>query len=126
MEAELAQLVHLKNLLHSFSISTGLKVNYSKSMLVPINLEVNGALQLAEAFGCSLGSLPFTYLGLPLSLTKPKVVDFLPLVTRCERRLTCTSVYLSQGGRLEVTNSIFTAMPMYFMSTFQLHKIVIK
>ena len=126
MEAELAQLVHLKNLLHSFSISTGLKVNYSKSMLVPINLEVNGALQLAEAFGCSLGSLPFTYLGLPLSLTKPKVVDFLPLVTRCERRLTCTSVYLSQAGRLEVTNSIFTAMPMYFMSTFQLHKIVIK
>jgi len=103
-----------------------MKVNYSKSMLVPINLEDNGALQLAQAFGCSLGSLPFTYLGLPLGLTKPKIVDFLPLVTRCERRLTCTSVYLSQAGRLEFTNSIFAALPIYFMSTFQLHKTVIK
>ena len=33
---------------------------------------------------------------------------------------------LSQAGRLEVTNAIFTALPMYFMSIFSLHKTVIK
>ena len=60
------QLAALKSLLHTFSTSTGLKVNYSKSMLVPINLEESESVNLAQSFGCSTGSLPFTYLGLHL------------------------------------------------------------
>jgi hypothetical protein len=62
-------------------------------MLVPINIERNKTAALAQAFGCSVGSLPFSYLGLPLGLTKPKVVDFLPMETRCERRLSSTSAF---------------------------------
>ena len=126
MEACPNQLSYLEDLLLPFSTSTGLKVNFSKSMLVPINLSDDQASSLATSFGCELGKLPFTYLGLPMGLTKPKVVYFLPLVQKCERRLTCTSSLLSQAGRREVTNSIFTAMPMFFMYTFKLHKTVIK
>ena len=126
MEACPQQMTALKNILQDFASTTGLKVNFSKSMLIPINLEENRTNLLAQLFGCTVGTLPFTYLGLPLGLTKPKVIDFLPLVNKCERRLSYTSAFLSQAGRLEVTNSIFTAMPMYFMSTFQLHKTVIK
>ena len=37
-----------------------------------------------------------------------------------------TTTILCVAGRLEVTNAIFTALPMYFMSTFLLHKTVIK
>ena len=95
-------------------------------MLVPINMEEHESNSLAQTFGCSVGSLPFTYLGLPLGLTKPKVIDYLPMVNKCEKRLTCTLAFLSQAGRLEVTNSIFTALPTYFMCTFKLHKTVIK
>lgn len=95
-------------------------------MSVPINLEETRTALLAQTFGFLVGSLPFTYLGLPLGLTKPRVVEFLPLVTRRERRLTFTSNFLSQAGRLEITNSIFTSFPMFFMSAFQLHKTVIK
>lgn len=47
-------------------------------MLVPINMEEHRTHLLAQLFGCEVGSLPFTYLGLPLGLTKPKVIDFLP------------------------------------------------
>ena len=123
MEANSEQLHRLKKILHNFSNSTRLKVNFSMSMLMPINLEKDRPIALAQSFGFALGSLPYTYLGLPLGLTKPKVVGFLPLVTRCERTLTCTSVFLSKAERLEVTNAIFTALPMFFMGTFQLHKI---
>ena len=84
------------------------------------------ATSLAQLFGCVTDTLPFTYLGLPLGLSKPKVIDCLPLVSKCEKRLSCTSALLSQAGRLEVTNAIFTALPMYFMSTFRLHKMVIQ
>lgn len=126
MEACPVQVLFLKNLLQDFASSTGLKVNFAKSMLVPINVQEDTTTHLAQLFGCVVGSLPFTYLGLPLGLTKPKVIEFMPLVTRCERRLSFTSPFLSQAGRLEVTNSIFTSFPMFFMSTFRMHKTVIK
>jgi hypothetical protein len=38
MQADSSQIHHLKGLLHVFSDSTGLKVNYNKSMMVPINV----------------------------------------------------------------------------------------
>lgn len=112
--------------LQDFAASTGLKVNYSKSMMVPINISEQRTHFLAQTFGCSIGSLPFTYLGLPLGLTKPKVEDFTPIVSKCERRLISTSTFLNQAGRLEITNAVFTSLPMIHLCTFRMHKTVIK
>ena len=109
-----------------FSSSTGLKVNYNKSMMIPINIQQERIELLANTFGCSIGSFPFTYLELPLSLSKPKIEDFQPVVSRCEKRLLSTSIYLSQAGRLQLTNSIFSALPMFTMCTLSLPKTVIK
>jgi hypothetical protein len=66
MEGDINQILALKNLLHKFSCSTCLKINFAKSMIVPINMEQGDADQIATALGCSVGTLPFTYLGLPL------------------------------------------------------------
>jgi len=49
-------------------------------MMVPINLSEEKLDHLARTFGYDKGSFPFTYLVLPLGITKPKVEDFLPLV----------------------------------------------
>lgn len=118
------QLFTLKALLNSFAASTGLKVNFAKSMLVPINLSGEKTAHLAATFGCSIGSFPFTYLGLPLGLSKPSVDDFLPLVTRCEKRLVSTSLFLSQAGKLQMVNSVFSSLPTFYMCTFQLHSTI--
>ena len=59
-------LFSLKGLLRSFSDSTGLHVNFSKSFLIPINMGSERATHLANTFGCQVGDMPFTYLGLPL------------------------------------------------------------
>lgn len=92
----------------------------------PINVSEDRFHLLATTFGCSKGSLPFTYLGLPLSITKPTVADFWPLVTKCEQRLVSASSFLSQAGRLELTNAVLTALPTFAMSTFPLPKTIIK
>lgn len=125
MEACPAQLLHLKSLLSDYAASTSLKVNYSKSMMVPINIDDTKTLSLSQLFGCSVGNLPFTYLGLPLSLAKPRIEDFMPLVTRCEKRLISTSTFLNQAGRLEMANAVFTSLPMFFLCIFRMHKTVI-
>lgn len=126
MEGNANQLLFLKSLHNTFADSTGLKVNYTKSMMVPINMSDDRLDHLANTFRCAKGSLPFTYLGLPLSLAKPRVEDFWPLITKCEGRLVSTANLLSQAGRLELTNSVFSALPTFFLCCFWLPKTVIK
>jgi hypothetical protein len=75
MEGCSNQLFFLKILLNSFATSTGLRVNYAKSMMLPINMSEERLNHLANTFGCFTGSFPFTYLGLPLVLAKPRVED---------------------------------------------------
>jgi hypothetical protein len=41
--------------------------------MIPVNVDEGTMSQLASAFGCQLATLPFTYVGLPLGTTKPKL-----------------------------------------------------
>jgi len=104
MQGNEQQLIHLKGLLQDFTLSIGLRVNYHKSCLVPINMDNDNATSLANAFGCTVRSFPFTYLGLPLGLTKPQVKDYAPLICRVERRLSTSAQFLSYAGRLQLVN----------------------
>jgi hypothetical protein len=60
-----------------------------------------------------------------METTKPKVLDFLPLISKCERRLSSISTFLSQAGKLQMTNVVFSALPTFHLCTFKMHKIVI-
>lgn len=99
MEACPRQLGLLKELLNTFAQSTSLKINYSKSVMVPLNISEDALQRLATMFDCQIGSLPFTYLGLSLGTVKPKMDKFLPLLQKIEKRLSSTSMFLSQGGK---------------------------
>nr|CAD1817042.1 unnamed protein product [Ananas comosus var. bracteatus] len=70
----------IKLILDSFAAYSGLKINYSKSSLTPINLLVNQAAALANSFGCCVKSFPLNYLGLPLSPKRFCRSDYLPLI----------------------------------------------
>jgi hypothetical protein len=102
MQADARQLYFLKGLLNSFSNSTGLKVNFSKSQMLPINVSQERMEILSNTFGCQIGTFPFTYLGLPMGTTKPRVEDYTPLMDKIERRLSACSSLLSYSGRLEM------------------------
>jgi hypothetical protein len=114
MEACPTQVSHLKDILQSFSSSTGLKVNFSKSMMVPLNTPDEKMDLPISVVNCQKGSLPFTYLGLPLGTTKPNLENFLPLLQKVEKRLSCTSFFLSQEGKLEMVNSVFSSSTIYY------------
>jgi hypothetical protein len=120
MKASQRELFCLKGLLQSFSISTGLKVNYSKSQMIPLNLPHEQAVILSNTFGCQLGTFPFTYLGLPMGTTKPRVEDYMPLMDRTERRMTSTSAFLTQAGRLQLVNSVLSSLPTYAMCSLKI------
>jgi hypothetical protein len=87
MPANECQVTNLKNILGAFSASTGLKVNFAKSSIVPINVEPEKMVVLAAILDCHVGSMPFTYLGLPLGTTRSSMDDYLPLLNRVEKRM---------------------------------------
>jgi len=125
LQADARQLFFLKALLHSFAISTCLHVNYRKSHMYPIHITQEKLSHLAATFGCDVGSMPFTYLGLPMGTTKPKFEDLTPMMDRVERRLSACSTWLSYSGRLEMVNSTITPITTYAMCTIKLPKGVI-
>ncbi|XP_066354452.1 uncharacterized protein [Miscanthus floridulus] len=123
LQADARQLVFLKAMLHSFAESTGLRVNYRKSQMYSINVPQDKMIRLANTFGCDIGSMPFTYLGLPMGTTKLKIEDLSPMMDRVERRLSACSTWLSYTGRLQMINSAITT---YAMCTIKLPKGVIE
>lgn len=100
-------------------------VNFSKSIIVPVNVSSEKMSILAGTLGCQIGNLPFTYLGLPLGTTKPKIEEFAPLLDRVERKLSACSSLLSYSGRVEYVNIVITPTVTYAMCTLKLHKGVI-
>lgn len=126
LQADTTQLAYLKDMLQNFATSTGLHVNYRKSQMYPINVTSERMTELAAAFGCEVGSMPFTYLGLPMGTTKPRIEDLTPMMDRVERRLSACSTWLSYSGRLEMINSTITPITTYTMCTVKLPKGVIE
>ena len=120
MEADLPQILHLKYILALFSESTGLQVNYHKSSMVPVNVLNNKMQDLAAAFGCQIASMPFTYLGLLMGTTKPRLEDLTPLMDRIERKLVSCSNFLSYSGRLQMINSAIMPITTYAMCSIKL------
>ena len=100
MPACLQQALTMKGILIDYASSIGLRINFHKSTLIPINLFADAATTFANLFGCSVGSMPFTYLGLPLGTSKPTILDLMPMVCSAERRLTPTIAMMSYGGKL--------------------------
>jgi hypothetical protein len=69
MPADISQVLIMKKNLQDYEDSTGLKINFHKSSMIPINIPAQSAQSIASLLGCSIASMPFTYLGLPLGTT---------------------------------------------------------
>lgn len=54
----------LKYILKNFELLLGLKINYSKSWLLGINMGPDLLANMASILSCEIGSIPFSYLGI--------------------------------------------------------------
>ena len=58
--------MNLKVILLWFEQIPGMRVNFHKSELIPMNLSDMETHDLSHFFACPVGSLPIKYLGIPL------------------------------------------------------------
>jgi hypothetical protein len=125
-EANESQIRHVGALLVCFEAVAGLKVNLSKSALVPVGSrgEVD---QLAGVLGCGIGGLPLKYLGLPLGAFFKLKAMWADLEDLMSRRLApWKRLYLSKGARVTLIKSTLSNLPTYMLSLFPIPTYVAK
>lgn len=107
----------MKAILRGFQMVSGLKINFSKSSLVGINVSEDFMAMACDFLNCSAGSIPFKYLGLPVSANMRSMSTWEPLVETIEGRLnTWNNRYISFGGRIVLLNSVLNSMPIFYLS----------
>lgn len=127
LNADTTTLVSFRILLRLFAKMSGLSINFSKSAVVPINLTREQINEVELITGCARTRFPIVYLGMPLSVKKPDKQAYIPLLEKLQQRLQgWQSKLLTRGGRLQLMQSVLSAIPVYFMSCFLLPAWVIK
>ena len=102
-----------------FEAVSGLKINLNKSEILPIGPVAN-LEELAIELGCKVGSLPTTYLGLPLGAKHKALSVWDSVEERFRKRLASWKLqYISKGGRATLIRSSLSSLPIYHLSLFR-------
>lgn len=126
-EASQANLWAVKTIFRSFELVSGLRVNFKKSHLFGINIDEYFISSAAEFLSCSVGTLPFKFLGVPVAANPRRSSTWEPIINLVKKRLQCwKGRLLSIGGRVTLINSVLNSLPVYLFSFYRAPKGVIR
>jgi len=117
-EDSFSNIFTIKTILRCFELVSGLKINFHKSKL--INVDRNTLGTYAKTLSCNTMWIPFKYLGLEIGGNPRKVQFWEPVVNKINARLiTWKGRFLSMAGRICVIKSVFTSIPLFYLSFFK-------
>ncbi|XP_058775436.1 uncharacterized protein LOC131649698 [Vicia villosa] len=112
--------------LYKFLKSTGMQVNKSKSNMYFGAVSPEMKDMLLRLAGFKEESLPFKYLGVPITCKKLSIHHYMGLIDKIvQRTRSWTAKLLTYAGRLQLIKSISFALANYLMMCFPLPKAVI-
>nr|XP_045084453.1 uncharacterized protein LOC123493985 [Aegilops tauschii subsp. strangulata] len=125
------EIASIKQLLQLFGNATGLHTNFEKSSFTPIRCE---GLNLSLIMGASMDAckkFPCKYLGMPLSDSRLKMVDYEEYIDKILSKVRCWKLgLLGLDGRLMLVKQVLSAMVVFQMIALAqpiwLHKLVDK
>lgn len=111
-DADICQIRYLRCILRCFEMVSGLKINLAKSGMFQIR-EVREIEDLTWVLGYKIGTLPSSYMGIPLGANfKSKVVQN-KTIERIASKLESWKVpLLSKGGRMTLIKSNLISLPI--------------
>jgi hypothetical protein len=115
-------IANLKLLLLCFENMSGLKINFDKSEVLVMGVTTQEQHRIAAMLNCKLGAFPMKYLGPPVSDRDLRVSDWDLLPQKVGHRVDpWQGLLLASAGRLELTNSCLSSLPMFAMGIYLLH-----
>nr|XP_025876435.1 uncharacterized protein LOC112936582 [Oryza sativa Japonica Group] len=117
----------IKGLLTLFGEATGLKTNFCKSAITPIQCSDQQRAMVESILSCRVEDFPITYLGLPLGTRQPTKAEVQPILDKLAKKVAdWKPKMLSIDGRLCLIKSVLMALPVHFMSVLQLPRWAVK
>ncbi|XP_059654960.1 uncharacterized protein LOC132301748 [Cornus florida] len=125
VRANMATVLCLKRTLVHFEKLSGLAVNKDISELY-FTSSVRRRSVVVRALGCKVGSLPFNYLGLPISGKMLRRQDCTSLIDKVIVTTTrWNGMHLSMAGKVELSRTVILPVVLYWTSVYSLPAVVI-
>jgi len=109
----------LKKAFMDYAEASGQLVNPQKSSIYAGSISSSRLNQIANQIGFQIGTLPFTYLGVPIFKGKAKYVYFQPLANKVKSKLSAWKAsLLSIIGRVQLVKSVVQSMLLHCLSIY--------
>jgi hypothetical protein len=106
---------------------SGMRINYHKSDLMPINLPEEDSNLFAQVFCCPVGKFPFKYLGVPMHYGNLRREDIQPVIDKIIKGISgWRGKLLSYRARLILLQICIASIPLYLLSVIKFPKWAIK
>jgi len=126
-EAKIQNAWVIKSILRSFELASGLRVNFFKTKIGGVGLEVTLLKQFSNILNCKHMKIPFMYLGMPIGGNPRRSQFWQPVINKVRDRLSSwKGKLISVAGRVCLIKSVISALPLYYMSFFKMPKSVEK
>jgi len=114
---------NLALVLKNFGEVTGLTTNLLKTSVTPTSCEGMNLDDILAGFPVVRTSFPTKYLGLPLTIRRLRKSDFQLLLEKATSKLAgWHGRHLTQAGRVCLTKSVLSSLPVYLLSVLKAHK----
>jgi hypothetical protein len=111
----------VRRILDLFGGASGLRVNFGKSSMVPIQCSEEAVDSITGILPCPVVNMPCNYLGLPLSVRKLQRTDLEPVLDKLASKLSLWKARLmTREGRALYVQVVFTASVVYQLMALEL------
>lgn len=112
---------NLIGLLRCFYVTSGLKINVSKSKILGVGVPKSEVEVMAGTLGCGIAENPFMYLGVPVGCIMAHTKNWNKVVEKFKTKLSSWNAkMLSVGGRLALIKAVLGNLPIYYLSVYRI------
>jgi len=117
----------LKAIMRCFELASSLKVNYSKSKVGEVGVNINQTMIFVSILNCDIMKAPFSYLGVTVDENHERCAFWEGLLNKLRSRL-CSwkGKSLSLAGRVYLIKSVLTSVPLFYVSLFCMSATMVK
>lgn len=123
LDQDVQKAKNMKWVLTCFELMSGMRINFHKSEMIPLNLDKPQTNDMTTIFGCPVGTFPINYLGIPFHYQNLSRVDLQPMVEKILKRIAgWRGKLLSYVGRIVLIKTCLSSIPIYLISFFKFPK----
>lgn len=107
-------------MLRGSKVILGLGVNFLKSILISINLNVHFLAAATNFQSCRIEDKAFIFLGIPIRSIPKRILSWKPLLSKLKARLyNCKGRFINFGGRITLLKSVLSSISIFHLSFYR-------